>query len=50
MDDEPFEECDSPHTTKKLKLGKHTFEVVATGPGGEDPTPAKASFKIVKKR
>ncbi len=36
--------------TKKLKLGKHTFEVFATGPGGVEPQAAKASFKIVKRR
>ena len=49
VDDGPFEPCASPHTTAKLKTGKHTFEVVASGPGGADPTPAKASFKIIKR-
>lgn len=49
VDDEPFAPCTSPHTTQKLKPGKHTFKVQALGPGGPDPTPAKASFKIVKK-
>lgn len=49
VDDDPFAPCTSPHTTQKLKPGKHTFKVQALGPGGPDPTPAKASFKIVKK-
>ncbi len=50
VDGKPYAACTSPHTTKKLKIGKHTFDVKATGAGGEDPTPARVSFKIVKKR
>ena len=48
VDSDAFAPCTSPHTTAKLKFGKHTFEVAATGPGGIDATPAKAGFKIVK--
>jgi hypothetical protein len=40
--------CTSPWTTKKLKPGKHTVKVKATRAGVEDPTPASASFKILK--
>jgi hypothetical protein len=49
VDDKPFAACTSPHTTRKLKLGRHTFEVFATGPGGPDDTPDRARFKIVKR-
>ena len=50
LDDDPVT-CNAPsYTAPRLKFGKHTFEVAATGPGGQDPTPAKASFKIVKRR
>ena len=32
---------------KKLKDGKHRFQVVATDPAGNaDPTPAKDGFKV----
>jgi len=48
IDNGAFEACDSPHTTKRLSFGKHTFRVAATAPGGTDPTPAKAGFKIVR--
>jgi len=50
VDAKPYAACTSPHTTKRLKLGKHTFEVFATGPGGVEAEAAKASFKIVRKR
>ena len=49
VDADTFAGCTSPHTTKKLKPGKHSFEVKATNGAGADSTPAKASFKIVKK-
>jgi hypothetical protein len=51
VDDDPFAPCSSPHTTPKLKRGKHAIEVRGLGAGaaGADPTPAKASFKIIKK-
>jgi hypothetical protein len=49
LDDAAFRSCESPFTTKKLGLGKHTFKVRATAKGQTDPSPAHASFKIVKK-
>jgi hypothetical protein len=50
IDAKPYAACTSPHTTKKLKLGKHIIRVRAIGPEGVDPTPARARFKIVKRR
>ena len=51
LDNEKLAPCTSPHTTKKLKPGKHSFEVVATDAAGNtDPSPAKASFKAKKKK
>ena len=41
-------DCTSPFTTPKLKYGKHTITVVATGPGGADPNPEVVSFKIIR--
>lgn len=49
LDDAAFKSCDSPFTTRKLKLGKHHFKVRAIAGGVKDPTPARASFKVVKK-
>ncbi len=49
VDTKPFAACTSPHTTKRLKLGKHTFDVFAQNGAGPDPSPAHASFKIIKK-
>jgi len=49
VDNKAYAPCTSPHTTSKLKKGKRTFEVFATGIGGDDLTPAKVSFKIIKK-
>ena len=43
-----FKSCTSPKTYKNLKKGKYTFQVRAVGPGGNDPSPAKKSFKIKK--
>ncbi|MDX6586081.1 MAG: large repetitive protein [Solirubrobacterales bacterium] len=50
VDQNNYASCTSPHTTQKLKPGKHTFDVYATAGAVDDPTPARASFKIVKKR
>ena len=41
-------DCASPFTTPKLKYGKHTITVIATGPGGTDPNPEVVSFKIIR--
>jgi hypothetical protein len=49
LDGKGFKPCSSPFTTKKLKLGKHTFKVRATAEGFTDPTPATARFKVIKK-
>jgi hypothetical protein len=50
VDSKPYKACSSPHTTAKLSFGKHRVQIRATGPGGPDPTPAKRSFKVIKKR
>lgn len=45
-----FNECSSPRVYKGLKRGKFTFEVRARDAAGNaDPTPATATFKVVKK-
>ena len=49
VDANPFAACSSPHTTAKLKVARHIFQVRASGPGGVDTSPAEAGFKIVKK-
>ncbi len=42
-------ECKSPLKLKKLKPGKHKFEVAAVDRAGNvDPTPAKATLKVKK--
>jgi hypothetical protein len=50
VDDKPYAPCTSPHTTARLKRGRHTFDVFAAAAGGDDATPAQAAFKIVRKR
>jgi Ca2+-binding RTX toxin-like protein len=51
VDDDPFAPCTSPHTTEKLKRGKHEFDVRATDPAGNtDQTPAEDPFKVKGKR
>lgn len=43
--------CDTPFAPGKLSRGKHTIEVAAhESDGSDDGTPAKYSWKIVKKR
>jgi hypothetical protein len=49
LDGDPLGPCQSPLTTPRLSLGRHQFKVAAEGPGGLDPTPAKARFRIVKR-
>jgi hypothetical protein len=48
VDSAAYKSCTSPYTTKKLKPGKHTIRVKAIRQGVEDPTPASASFKILR--
>jgi hypothetical protein len=51
LDDASFKRCSSPKEYSKQSRGKHTFKVRATdNADNTDPTPAKASFKIVKKK
>ena len=43
-----FRPCESAKTVKRLKRGRHRFQVRATDAAGNtDPTPAKDKFKIV---
>jgi plastocyanin len=50
VDGAAFKTCRSPLTTKTLSFGKHTVKVRAILGGVQDPTPATASFKVVKAR
>ncbi len=48
LDKGKFKKCKSPKTYKKLKPGKHSFQVRAVGPTGlVDKTPAKRKFTIL---
>jgi hypothetical protein len=47
LDKSKFRACKSPKSYK-VKLGRHAIEVRAVLAGAVDPTPAKASFKVVK--
>ena len=50
VDGGPFEPCTSP-AKLKLKPGWHTFRVRAIARiGAADPTPAKAKFRIKRKK
>lgn len=49
LDGAPFKICRSPFTAKSLPFGRHTFQVRATAGGLADQTPAKSSFKVVKR-
>ncbi|MCB8969172.1 MAG: thrombospondin type 3 repeat-containing protein [Thermoleophilales bacterium] len=49
LDGKKVKKCAPPLKLKKLKPGKHRFEVAATDAAGNtDPTPAKAKFKVKK--
>ena len=51
LDKVDFERCSSPRKLKKLKAGKHTFQVRAIdAAGNEDASPAKSKFAIPSKR
>lgn len=47
LDRKPFGKCRSPKTYKKLKPGKHVFQVRAVNGGRVDPTPAKRKFTVL---
>jgi hypothetical protein len=48
VDRKPFKLCRSPFTTRRLSLGKHTFQVRAVDSSGAiDRSPAKDSFRLV---
>jgi streptogramin lyase len=50
LDKEPFQDC-KPKTTYKVKPGKHKIQVAAVDQAGNvDPTPAKARFKVKRKK
>jgi hypothetical protein len=49
MDRKPFKPCSSPKKYKKLKPGKHVFQVRAIDNAGNvDPTPAKRKFTVLR--
>ena len=49
LDRKPFKACSSPVKLKRLKKGKHSFEVRAIDAAGNvDPSPAKDRFKVVR--
>lgn len=49
VDGKPFKPCRSPFTTKSLSFGRHTVKIRAVDSGLADPTPAKFSFKVVRR-
>jgi hypothetical protein len=50
IDRKPFRPCHSPLTLKVLGYGRHTVRVRAQTAAGADPTPAVASFKIIRRQ
>lgn len=51
LDKKPFKPCTSPQRYKRLKPKRHRFQVRAIDAAGNvDPTPAKAKFRIKKRR
>lgn len=51
LDKKPFTACTSPFRKKKLKPGRHRFQVVAIDAvGNADPTAASKRFKVKKKK
>jgi hypothetical protein len=49
VDGKPFKPCHSPFTTKSLSFGRHTVKIRAVDGALADPTPAKFSFKVVRR-
>ncbi len=50
LDAKPAKACRSPKTYRKLRPGRHTFKVWATVGVLTDPTPARFSWKILRRR
>ena len=49
LDRRKFRRCSSPKSYRKLKAGKHVFQVFATdSAGNRDPSPAKRTFRILE--
>jgi hypothetical protein len=49
LDKGKFKPCSSP-ATYTVKPGRHSFRVEAVSAAGTDPTPARFSFKVVRKK
>ncbi len=45
-----FKPCRSPFTTPRLRPGRHTLAVRAVTRDAADPTPAKVTFKVLKRK
>jgi hypothetical protein len=50
VDRGPFRPCSSPLTTKTLSFGPHTVQIRAVANGSVDPSPAKSSFRVAKRK
>jgi hypothetical protein len=50
LDGRPFRPCRSPFTSKRLALGRHSFQVRAHDDSGAlDPSPARYAFRLIAK-
>ena len=47
LDKRPWRSCRSPFPTPRLKSGRHTFEVKATGPTGLPAVPVGKTFQVL---
>jgi hypothetical protein len=50
IDGKPFKRCRSPLTTKRLAFGRHSIKIRAVAAAVSDPTPAVATFKVIRRR
>jgi hypothetical protein len=50
LDGAAFRACRSPFTTRLLSFGRHTVQIRAVAGGVADPSPAKFSFRVAKRR
>jgi hypothetical protein len=51
LDRGSFKPCRSPFTSRRLSLGRHSFQVRARESSGElDPSPARYAFKLIARR